>query len=63
MNLIGIRSACASSRSVAVDHSAPVMCSATIPWTLVSLFTVLTEPRAIWSGLLWCIGVYQMSTA
>ena len=29
-SLIGIRSACASSMSVAVDHSAPVMCSAAI---------------------------------
>ena len=45
-NLISNRSACASSKSVAVDRIAPVMWRAMIHWTLANLFKKPTFPEA-----------------
>ena len=42
-SLIGVRSACASRISLAVDRNAPVMWSAAVRWTLANL--LVKQPR------------------
>ena len=63
MNLIGVKSACMSSESVAVDRSTPVMWKAATHCILASLFMKLTEPEALLPLVELWIGVNHMSAA
>ena len=62
-SLIGVRSACASRISLAVDRNAPVMWSAAVRWTLANLLMKPTDPKALLPGIVWWIGVSHISTA